>query len=739
MPSAFINLPSSGSPFWKDAVATAGSLPLVGNTIGEARVSKDTGIIYVWTGATWTSPSGSGTVTSVGLSLPGSILSVSGSPVTGAGTLTGTLVAQTANTAFLGPASGPAAAPTFRALDPADLPLGSINTVAVYNNAGALVSSPTLGIDALLGGVTQALVIEPNNTVAGFSINQQNINFEPLQNSPDDSYILNQVNVQLDAASSGFSMGTIGQGVTLNNLGITHSGSGDVGPLTAFNTNFQIGNGIDAFSAKGFAASVTGANIAANVTLNGPMQGYIFQPSVNGSAILDPAAYFQGFADNSNIQSPMAAGYTSFQSGANIASIPNNNGFVGYNANAQVTTLLGNAGYTSFSAAPQIGTINDGSYQGLSIQPTVTLNKGSAIGVNVSMSNVTNYAGVASTLTIQDLTFTFTAAGDNNSVTIEYTNTATAGNETVNVAYPVITIGIQSGVSTATQVKTACDNTPGFASSVTTTISGVGSNPQVTQAPTNFINGINPGTKKAAQFDGDVSINGALSFTGALSIGELDSFATYTVTSGLGVASIDTLITSPSVPASATITGTDLLSINTAMLLNIGNNASVTSSFLGYAALGLPAVLSMGTGSTIDLVEGAVFAISLDGAATGGTAAEVNLCRALAIPNGITTVTDLKGYAFDLPFGDVGTTQWGFYSEPASAHNYFAGDVIVGDTDVPTNSSVGIELDSTTKAILLSRLTTTQKNALTAVAGMACFDTTLNQLSYYNGTVWVNV
>ena len=64
---------------------------------------------------------GSGTVTSVGLSLP-AIFSVSGSPVTSSGTLTGTLATQTANRVWAGPTTGSAAAPTFRALVAGDIP-----------------------------------------------------------------------------------------------------------------------------------------------------------------------------------------------------------------------------------------------------------------------------------------------------------------------------------------------------------------------------------------------------------------------------------------------------------------------------------------------------------------------------------------------------------------------------------------------------------------------------------------
>lgn len=63
-----------------------------------------------------------GTVTSVGLSVPSSLLGVSGSPVTTSGTLTLSLPTRNANIVFAGPASGSAAAPAFRALVAADIP-----------------------------------------------------------------------------------------------------------------------------------------------------------------------------------------------------------------------------------------------------------------------------------------------------------------------------------------------------------------------------------------------------------------------------------------------------------------------------------------------------------------------------------------------------------------------------------------------------------------------------------------
>jgi hypothetical protein len=64
---------------------------------------------------------GAGTVTSVALTVP-AIFSVSGSPVTTAGTLAVTVASQAANLVWSGPATGASTTPSFRALVDADIP-----------------------------------------------------------------------------------------------------------------------------------------------------------------------------------------------------------------------------------------------------------------------------------------------------------------------------------------------------------------------------------------------------------------------------------------------------------------------------------------------------------------------------------------------------------------------------------------------------------------------------------------
>lgn len=113
----------------------------------------------------WASPAGGGggTVNSVSLALPASVFSVSGSPVTNTGTLSGSLVAQASNRVWAGPSTGADAAPTFRALVAADMPAtavtpgsyGSASQVAQFtvDAAGRLTSSANVSISITAGQV----------------------------------------------------------------------------------------------------------------------------------------------------------------------------------------------------------------------------------------------------------------------------------------------------------------------------------------------------------------------------------------------------------------------------------------------------------------------------------------------------------------------------------------------------------------------------------------------------------
>jgi len=71
--------------------------------------------------------------------------------------------------------------------------------------------------------------------------------------------------------------------------------------------------------------------------------------------------------------------------------------------------------------------------------------------------------------------------------------------------------------------------------------------------------------------------------------------------------------------------------------------------------------------------------------------------------------------------------------------NLSNGGVRIASSYALTNASAQLEVVSTTRGFLPPRMTTTQKNAIaTPAAGLMVYDTTLNQMSYYNSSSWVN-
>jgi hypothetical protein len=237
--NALISGGISTAPSWGKIGLTThvdGVLPIAnGGTNGTATptangVSYGTGSAYAFTAAgttgqiltattggapTWAAPATSGTVTSVGLSLPAQF-TVTNSPVTSSGTLTGSWNTQTANFVLAGPTAGAAAVPTFRALVAADIPAlpygtGDVvgpasatdNAVARYDlTTGKLIQNSLVIVDDT-GSVTgvnsltaESLTVN-NNATFGTS-NSDTINFVGRINSDfdpatDNTYDLGRV------------------------------------------------------------------------------------------------------------------------------------------------------------------------------------------------------------------------------------------------------------------------------------------------------------------------------------------------------------------------------------------------------------------------------------------------------------------------------------------------------------------------------------------------------------------
>ena len=117
-----------------------------------------------------TSP-GAGTVTSVGISMPGEF-TVAGSPVTGSGTIAVTKSNENANTVAAGPASGPAAVWSFRNLVSADLPagVGSVTSVAISVSVGSSPLTASVGGSPITSAGTITLTLGIANQAANTAL-----------------------------------------------------------------------------------------------------------------------------------------------------------------------------------------------------------------------------------------------------------------------------------------------------------------------------------------------------------------------------------------------------------------------------------------------------------------------------------------------------------------------------------------------------------------------------------------
>lgn len=123
---------------------------------------------------TCVAPSGSGTVTSVGVTAPAALLAVSGSPVTGAGVVSLTLTSQSANLVFASP-NGSSGTGSYRALVPTDLPVGTNSALGALKCDGSTTTCSGGTITASGGGSTTVTLGVGLTNGSGYNTGTQTI------------------------------------------------------------------------------------------------------------------------------------------------------------------------------------------------------------------------------------------------------------------------------------------------------------------------------------------------------------------------------------------------------------------------------------------------------------------------------------------------------------------------------------------------------------------------------------
>lgn len=251
----------------------SGWTSLAGNNSGTQVLSENASGV-----PSWLATSGTGTVTSVGLTAP-AIFTVSGSPVTTAGSLAFTAVNESANTFWAGPTSGGATTPGFRAIVIGDFPTIGGNTV-IGNGTGSGAVPTALAMPSC-SGAANALIWTSST---GFGCNSISTNLPTIS---ADNVLANATGGS--AAPTGVPLGScsaaqnaLTYNTTTHAFGCnTISGSGTVvagtaGQLAYYggSTNVVSGNA-DANISAGALTLGVGSSVLGQLILEGSSSGAV--------------------------------------------------------------------------------------------------------------------------------------------------------------------------------------------------------------------------------------------------------------------------------------------------------------------------------------------------------------------------------------------------------------------------------------------------------------------------------
>lgn len=642
----------------------------------------------------------------------------------------------------------------------------SPSTLAGFDAMGVLESIPSWIIDINTGGLDYAPTLTPDNPGGGstYYINNfqaqitpiadlTNLNFIGLQNYAalngpfsfnDYTAVYNSIeafglgnknnlvnlqqalnigdstNVTVTNSVSGFrneisvrANATITQDVVAIQQNITlDTDSAVTGSLLSMDSSMDV----NAQVAGGFRLASYNANINVDQPSGVGLNAVSSNINLDGNL-----SYYTGFFANLQMTSgTMANSINPFQDNTRIQPGAAGNSLVSFAAYPQTdagSSLLG--GYTGININPNLmGDMTNTGVTGYGFFPQiegVTMNYISAIGMNIQVKTGTT---VVNSIDMMDLNTQVASGASVNSIT-------TVG------SFPTLSAGSTvhhySGIQISPNIDTPLDSLS-FASFGTGGPTASITNAQGIQV--NMNNVVSPN-----QLVG-ISLNGcSISANGVYDTGITPLPPGVFGVNGLG----------------GTIHIASGFPINDGSF-GFGNNLGLqiqAEDDMGPDSTGFDLGLSVnGFVNQIEVAAGKSLSTINYMAAGGGVGAgsgaitNANFFRALGfLPEGGTlAVTNMIGFKADALMDVIGATNlWGVYVEATTADNYFAKSLNVGSTSKKvTNADVGIEIGNK-KAFLPGSLTTTEKLALTPVAGMVVFDNTLSQLSYYNGTIWINV
>lgn len=622
----------------------------------------------------------------------------------------------------------------------------------------------TYAIDASVSSILNVTPVDASN----FNQKSNQVNLIPTGNTTTANFS-NKINfVDYDGGNTGFDFG--GSLLSVSNR-VQHSGAGTVAYVSP--------NDNSAFFAAvaGTTSLFKGVNLDTQVHAGYTMTNYL---GVNSYLSYDTA---------------IGDGISLYDSNANILdSTINNATVVASNMLFQGSTAVaGNAQGASWNINFQdtASTNNAFGYAaGISFSDTASAT-GQVVGNNVNLQFSDNAQATAANITLEQPGLDVRDSADVGNVTglnqnIQVRNTATAQgitglnvgfstNDTATVANysgtninPNISgssvVGFLNVLSTGGNVNGAATITNNYNGAVinpviqgTATANSmtglqVGASVQGTAVVTTNITGASVNVNTATpQFAitglnvdvGGASLTAAQLLTGAQKIGIQVNDGVFStgynyIVPGPAAFFQDNYIGGSVTVAAAAPTAAFGFGTNMAQSVVLHDDWTIDAAGLGFVNVGFVSSLGFDAGTTMARWTGA-----LGGAgnpAGAGTLTDAICFRAAGILNqgGTLAVTNSYGFQVDpVFFGSTGVNSWGFFEDTTVAENHLSKLAISTSTKKVANISTAIEIGNST-AFLNGRGNTATKNALTALAGMQFYDTTLDLLEWYDGTTWVS-
>lgn len=648
-------------------------------------------------------------------------------------------------------------------------PTGDPLTFAGFDNSGNLYTIPDWAINAQ-GGVNQGINLTPADPGGVLLINNWQDSITPTANLDNTTYFHSQFYLYLNGPFNH----TQTHGVA---IGIQADNTGDFGDIQVFALNMTLGDGTNVSTSDTHQLQNDFLRVRSNHTTTNSIALHNAQINIEAGASVAGIghSYSSIIVDgestqninhlvldvNINADQPSGVGVNHLLLNSQISGVIQYGGGVGvgwnFNSGATLTnsfqahmdnshwysgsTMNGHSSYTAYPNFDSGVTINGG-YQVFSASPTINADfltfgvGGSYINpqINAPVNNMQGYQWSPNISATGSVSGGIQGYTDN----LVIRTGATINDHTSFGAYPTLESGATANVFRAFNTNVQVDGT---------VTQGVYLGDWSVQSSTVIpeINGmrINFNQAKASQPMMGYSVqDGRIDIQAKYSSEEYGATPGFIGLNGIGgLFSVDA-----GFPISNTLTLANSIGMSAIFWDDYGADPFVGT--LGFANIASVAQMGVHNTKSVSAYNHLLIAVSVPDLASNGfptfvdggnvdNAYFVRLPGFLAQGGNVSVTNQYQIYMDAIGGAANAVNAWGLYIADTAYENYIKGSLNIDTSSGKvSNTSIGFELGSTTKAIRNSVLTNTQVNALTKLAGMQTYNSTITRPVWTDGSRW---